>query len=124
MMMPDPDRDDAQVTYTVRELLDRIRTEQTDGFARIETKMAGKADKADLERIEARLDAHERALHGLGGRVDGVEVWQHDKDEAASVHQQRDQRFTKRTKAIWVAVTTLLLILATAFAPAIAAALT
>lgn len=117
-MTPDPD--DALVVYSVRELLAGIKEEQSKSFTEIKTSMSGKADKADLTRIEARLDSHARDLTGLKGRVDGVEDWQRGKEKAADVHRQRDERFSKRTKAIWVAVTTLLLILATALGPAVA----
>lgn len=49
-------------------LLDRIGTRLDAGFARMEAKMDGKADKADLLRIEARLDEHGREIGKLKDR--------------------------------------------------------
>lgn len=77
------DHDDAEVRYTVRDLLDRIRADQSAGFARIETAMSGKADKADVARLEARLDQHARRLDGNTERLADLE------------QQQRDQRTTR-----------------------------
>lgn len=60
--MTDPDKDNIAVTYTVKELLASMQREQAAGFARIETSMSSKADKSDVARMEARLDAHGKAL--------------------------------------------------------------
>lgn len=59
------DRDDVRIEYTVKELLGDLKKEQTAGFARIEVSMSGKADKADVARMEARLDAHGERLGTL-----------------------------------------------------------
>lgn len=109
-----PDRDNAEVTYTVRELLAEIKAEQIAGFTRIETSMASKADQADVARIDERLDEHGRVLDSHGERIGGIEGREHDREVAANVHSVRDQRtFTFRQKALG-ALATLALIVATA----------
>ncbi len=73
--------DDPVVRYTVREMLARI-----DGkIDSLTTSVALKADKADLDRMEQRLDGHD-------GRLTAIETWRHDKEVAASVYSERDQR--------------------------------
>lgn len=59
------DAGDPQVSYSVKDLLADIKTSVTAGFARLEAQMAGKADKADLVVIHARLDDHEKKLSTL-----------------------------------------------------------
>lgn len=56
---------DAEVRYTVKELLKAIRDDQTAGFASLTTALANKADKSDIARMEARLDHAERDIAGL-----------------------------------------------------------
>lgn len=50
------------ITYTLRELLERIEKAQTTGFAEVKTMMATKADKSDVVRLEGRLDEHGREI--------------------------------------------------------------
>jgi hypothetical protein len=68
-----PDPDDATVTYSVRDLLDVIKTEQTAGFTRLETSMNGKADAADVARIAERVDHHGTRLDKIDTHLRGRE---------------------------------------------------
>lgn len=88
-----PDEDGQLVIRTpLLATLDALRTEQAAGFARVETAMRGKADKADVSRMEARLDAH-------GAAIAALETWRHDKEVASRVHADRDRRqWTVRQK--------------------------
>src|SRR5205823_12956141 len=79
--MTDPDN--AKITYTVRELLEGIKRDQTEGFTRIEASMAGKADKADVARLETRLDHHGKRLDEHGGEI--ATLKQARRDEKARV---------------------------------------
>ncbi len=60
--MDDQPPKDIRVSVSLLDMLADIRKEQTAGFARIEATMGNKADKADVARMEARLDAHGKAL--------------------------------------------------------------
>ncbi|MHB1950251.1 MAG: hypothetical protein ACYCQK_02100 [Acidiferrobacteraceae bacterium] len=111
------DPDDLVITYTVRDLLASIKTEQATAFARLEAKLEGKADKSDLVRMEARLDQHARDLDKVRSDTAEIQQWRHDRDNAADVHRQRDQRFSRRTKTIWAVLTTLLIVAATFLGP-------
>lgn len=69
------------ITFTVAELLQRIESQQTAGFARLDGLLASKADKTDLamiqtkmerksdrdevERLTARVDAHGQQIGRL-----------------------------------------------------------
>ena len=98
--------DDPAVRYSVRDLLARI-----DGkIDSLTTSVALKADKADLDRIESRLDGHD-------SRIVGLETWKHDKEVAATVHQQRDNRWSAKKKTVVGALGTLGLLVATVLGP-------
>ena len=51
--------------YSVKEIVDITRREQTEGFARLETMLAGKADKADVHELASRLDRHDQRIGTL-----------------------------------------------------------
>jgi len=104
------DPDNAQVIFTVRELLDQIRTEQATGFARLETKLASKADKSDVARMESRLDGHSQRLDAHGEVIEGLTQWRHDREVAAGVHQRRDQRTWTFRQKLAAGICTLLLV--------------
>ena len=57
--MPDSD------SYTVKEIVDMTRKEQTAGFTKIESLLSTKADKADLEPIHQKLAEHDGHLREL-----------------------------------------------------------
>ena len=95
--------------------LDNIQREQAAGFAGLREALDGKADKADLSRLEARWE-------GVDARVAKLETWRHDSDVATTVHQQRDgQVFTRRQKfwAAVAAVSTILAIIGASFVSAL-----
>lgn len=100
--MSAPDPDDAEVTYSVKELLSEmrrdwaegtkdLRKEQAEGFTRIETAMSGKADKADLVRMQSTFE-HQFAEHGRE-----LEAHQTDIEKLKDAHRTRQQwwRFGK-----------------------------
>lgn len=51
-----PPSQQATITYNVGELLDKMRNEQNITLARIETKLDGKADKADVSDLSKDLE--------------------------------------------------------------------
>lgn len=115
-----PDNDDAAVSYTVRELLDRIDRQQTQAFARIETSMATKADKADVAQLKVEMRIHGERLTRVDDRVTMLEAGEHDRRIKADVHVERDQRvLTVRQKA-WAALSAIALLAATILGPYIA----
>lgn len=81
-----------QVTYDVGELLDKLGTRIDSGFARIEEKLASKADKADLAAINARLDEHGKEIGRLKDRQREDEASQAAVDAAAKGATDRRQR--------------------------------
>ncbi|HEX3539666.1 MAG TPA: hypothetical protein VHT75_04405 [Acidimicrobiales bacterium] len=60
--------DEPTISFTVSELLQQIKADQTAGFARMEVKLDNKADKADVASIQSDL-AH------YGERLGKVEDW-------------------------------------------------
>lgn len=70
--MPD-DVGNVSVTYTVKELLGNIQTEQTKGFARIEQALNGKADRSDIAAIQ-------RDVAHLGDRFADFEKWRQGRE--------------------------------------------
>lgn len=90
------DPDDAEVVYSVKELLSEmrrdwaegtkdLRKEQAEGFTRIETAMSGKADKADLVRMQGAFE-RQFAEHGRE-----LESHQSDIDRLKDAHRTREQ---------------------------------
>ena len=55
--------------YTIKEVVDLTRQEQTAGFTRVEVLLSSKADKADLEPIHRKLDEHEGHIRTLQDTV-------------------------------------------------------
>ena len=45
-------------SYSVKEIVDLTRREQTTGFSRLEVLLATKADKADVEKLRSDLNTH------------------------------------------------------------------
>jgi hypothetical protein len=52
-------------SYSIKEIVDATRQEQTAGFTRVEVLLAAKADKADLEPIHRKLDDHSTRIRTL-----------------------------------------------------------
>lgn len=61
-MAPTP-ANEPVVEYSVKDLLNDMRREQTVGFTRLDTKLDGKADRTDLAAVQAEL-ASVKAEHG------------------------------------------------------------
>ena len=55
--------------YSIRDVVDITRQEQTAGFAKLEVLLASKADKADLIPINQRLDQHDGHIRTLQDSV-------------------------------------------------------
>lgn len=92
------DNDDIKVEYTVKELLATIKNDQTAGFAKLDGQLAGKADKADLVTIHARLDEHGQEIGSIKDRMRA--------DEAANqaLETVKSRRLSNRQWAIGLAV--------------------
>jgi len=89
--MTDPD--DSTVTYTVKELLEHIKKDQTVGFTEIKESMAGKADKADVARLETTLSHHAEQLGRHREQIGELEKWKRDEIVAEKTRQ--------KTRAWW-----------------------
>ena len=55
--------------YSIKEVVDLTRKEQTEGFTKLEVLLASKADKADLEPIHRKLDEHDGHIRTLQDAV-------------------------------------------------------
>lgn len=55
--------------YSVKEVVDLTRKEQSEGFNRVEVLLSSKADKADLGPIHQRLDEHDGHIRTLQDAV-------------------------------------------------------
>jgi hypothetical protein len=105
------------VTTPLLVMLNNIQRDVAAGFAGLQVSLDGKADKADLAKLEGRWES-------LNRRVEGLETSRHDREIAATVHQQRDQRtFTKRQK-VWGVAGAVALLLATVGGPILAVTIT
>jgi ferric-dicitrate binding protein FerR (iron transport regulator) len=105
---------DASVKYTVKELLQKLSDEQTAGFARIEVSLASKADKADVAKLEARLDEHGKA-------IDKLQDFQHELETAERVHESHVTRSWSKLQRVAASVMAVLTLLAMIFGPVLAA---
>lgn len=85
-----PDIDDVVVNYTVKELLANLQRELVAGMARLETSMTGKADKADIARLELGLGAQAKEIQRHHDRLLTVE---------AQVREEKIARETARDTA-------------------------
>lgn len=95
--MTSPDRLDGTVTYTVKELLERIEKQ----LHAMDGKLDTKADASTVAELGHRMTF---AVEALAGRVDALEQANTARETAARVHGQRDtQMFTRRQK-LWGAV--------------------
>jgi hypothetical protein len=74
-------------------LLD-LQSSVTTGFASLGTALLGKADKADISRMEGRLGDH-------AGRISQLESWRHDREVAAQVHKERDEEMQEAQRRKW-----------------------
>ena len=92
--------------------LQSLRSEQAAGFAALGTKLEGKADKADVARLETRLDAH-------GSDIAELQDWSHDREVARGVHEDRDTRLLTRRQKIWGGIGVVFLGLCTLLSPII-----
>jgi hypothetical protein len=63
--MPGPVGD--QLTQVLIDGQSRIEGKLDSGLARVETKLEAKADKADIARVETRMEGHESRLSTLEG---------------------------------------------------------
>ena len=90
--------------------LRNIQRGQAAGFAEVKTALNGKADKADVARLETRLDDHATKIAGLEG-------WKHDQRLVEGVNLRRDRRaWTAKEKAFGV-VGTLLVVAGSILGP-------
>ena len=109
--MPE-DPDDVTISYTVKELLSDMQKSQTQGFARVEKGLEAKADKADIKRVEERLDRHETRLGSVEARQSVDEAKAQGADRVKSSNQDRMARMwagIAAVAALALAVITILL---------------
>ena len=111
--------------YSVKEILDLTRTEQTAGFAEIRTLLSLKADRSDVERLGRDLADHrtrtEESIEHLDERLTTVEANDNLRSARANVLLgEKERRFTKREK-MWGIIGAVALLLATVGGPIIAA---
>ena len=76
--------------YTLKEVVDNTRKEQTAGFAEIKTLLSTKADKSDVDRLERRLDEHGRDISDLQQN-------QHDAEVAATARAEDHTQWSAQT---------------------------
>jgi hypothetical protein len=74
--------------------LQGIRGLLSDGFARMSTKLEGKADKADMARLEARLDQHATDIAELKTR-------RHDEELERVVEGRFATQVLTRRQKVW-----------------------
>ena len=60
--------------YSVKEVVDITRKEQTAGFAKLETLLSTKADKADVERLATELNTHRHETNRRLGTLEDARV--------------------------------------------------
>ena len=98
--MNDHDPSDIRVSVSLLDMLAEIRKDQAAGFARLEVTMSGKADKADVARMEARLDAHSKALDEHRTSIAELQVQAREEIRARNVQAQTNQWWhTRMAKA-------------------------
>lgn len=108
----------ADDSYSLKEIIDLTRKEQTQGFASVTTLLASKADKTDVEAIRNDLSSHREETDQ---RLTRLEADKDLREARAKVHSLRDnQVFSKRQK-VWGTVAAIALLLATIGGPIIAA---
>ena len=100
------EHDDLTVTYGVKELLSDIKTDVAAGFAKLEGALGKKADKADISRLEGRMDSHQT-------RIEALEKRQDNDDSARNAAQEVRQSHTEWKRwAIPTALTVVWIIVA------------
>lgn len=77
--------DDIKIAISLREILADIQKDVSKGFARIEVSMSGKADKVDVARMEARLDAHGKALDEHRADIAELKIQAREEESARTV---------------------------------------
>jgi len=60
--------------YSVKDVVDITRREQTAGFARLETLLSTKADKADVESLRTDLNSHRHETNRRLGTLEDARV--------------------------------------------------
>jgi hypothetical protein len=82
------------ISFTVSELLQQIKADQTAGFARMEVKLDNKADKADVASIQSDL-AH------YGERLGKVEDWRRTIEVSRETNRERAETATTNSQRRW-----------------------
>ena len=80
----------ADESYTVKEVVDITRREQTAGFAKLEVLLSTKADKADVERLATDLNTHRHETNRRLGTLEDARTADVAVDESkAQSHADR-----------------------------------
>lgn len=107
---------DTDVTLgEVSRKLDSFANSITSALSDLKADIRDKADRGQFDRLEGRFDS-------LEIRTERLESWRHDREVAANVHQQRDER-SKITRRGWAGIIVAGLTLAATLALAISSVL-
>jgi ferric-dicitrate binding protein FerR (iron transport regulator) len=106
-MTDEPVGKDARVSYSVKELLDTLRIEQSAGFARVEARLDDKASRHELAAIREQQERHQHELDDHELRLGEVEK-REDKDQAI-LKDRRGFAEQHRERNRWVVGTALTL---------------
>jgi hypothetical protein len=82
------------VTYTVKEMFAEISASMASGFARIEARLDGKADKTDVEKVQTKLEE-------FGHRLEAVEDRWRDSDRDKDAEDRHEERYSSRRQRMW-----------------------
>ena len=99
------EHDDLTVTYSVKDLLSGIRNDVAAGFAKLEAALNGKADKADIARINGRIDEHQKQIDELRKKQDADDAARHAAQEVRQDHiEWKRWAIPTALTVVWIAV--------------------
>jgi predicted nuclease with TOPRIM domain len=84
--------EEVTVTYTVRELLQRVEERITAGFSKLEESLQAKADKGDIQRLAGRLDSHANRIEALEKRQDQDDTREQAQEQSVVVRRSMHER--------------------------------
>ena len=100
------------VTVPLLARLDAILQAQAAGFSAIGAQLANKADKADVQRLEVRLDAHAKDISELKQK-------RHDAEVASAARSEDRATVLTRRQKFWGGFGVFALVASALFAPVV-----
>ncbi len=97
--------DEPSLNYSIKELLERMRQEQSEGFGRVFALLDSKADKAAVEALRTQMDRDVAHLHARINTIDGdLGAIKGSRDAEAAVlaereHVEREQEDARTARA-------------------------